>query len=349
MVEVAQPCLTSLVCSCEAARLKALREMRILDKEPEENFDRIARLAKHVMNTPIVTIALIDHDRQWFRSSIGVSMRKTSREVSFCAQTIKRLTPLIVRDALLDPGFRNSPLVLGEPHVRFYMGVPLRTVEGLSVGTLCIMDCVPRTPLPDHLAVMQDLAGLLVNELELRRAADTDGLTRIMTRRALLRDGRKVLAQASRDQKPLSCLVIDVDHFKSVNDSLGHAAGDLALQSIASVCRASLRSIDLLGRIGGEEFAVVLPDASVEDAAGIAERLRQEIEATPVLTQAGPVWLTVSVGVSSRNERHTALDPLLDEADTALYEAKGSGRNRVVVAGVSRALLLQTGRGSSAA
>ena len=336
MLDMVQPGLTSIAASREAARLKALDEMRILDTAPEENFDRIARLAKLVMNTPMVTIALIDQDRQWFKSSIGMAVRETCREVSFCTQTIKRSTPLIVRDALLDPDFRDNPLVVGEPYIRFYMGVPLRTFEGLSVGTLCIMDRVPRTPLPDQLAVMQDLAGLVVDELELRRLADTDGLTRLMTRRSLLRDGRKAIAQAARDESPLSCLVIDVDHFKSVNDRFGHAAGDMALQFVASACQASLRPMDLLGRIGGEEFAIVLPDASMEEAAGIAERLRGEIERVAVPTPSGPVRLTVSVGVSSRNGRLTALDPLLAEADIALYEAKRSGRNRVIVAGANQ-------------
>ena len=322
----------------EDARLAALYEFDVLDTLPEENFERITRLAKLVMNTPIVTITFIDRDRQWFKSSIGMMVQETARDISFCNRTIEGALPLIVTDARSDPVFRSSPLVVGEPYIRFYMGIPLRTFEGLNVGALCIIDRIPRRPLPDQVAVMQDLAGLVVDELELRKLADTDELTRSMTRRSFMREGRRAIAQAARSDAPLSCLVIDIDHFKAVNDRFGHAGGDLALQAVAAACRDSLRSMDLFGRIGGEEFAILLPEASAEQALVSAERVLQAIAAITVMTQAGVIRLTASIGLSSRNGRQCGMPALLAEADAALYQAKRSGRNRVVASG-SKAVL----------
>ena len=316
----------------EEARLAVLYDYDVLDTRPEENFERITRLARLVMNTPIVTITLVDRTRQWFKSSIGMPIRETPRGISFCDRTIKRASPLIVTDARADPEYCNTPLVMGEPYIRFYMGIPLCTAEGLNIGTLCVIDRMPRRPLPDQVAVLQDLAGLVVDELELRKLADTDGLTKAMTRRCLMREGRRVVAHAAHSNARLSCLAIDIDHFKSVNDRFGHAGGDQALQAVAAVCLSGLRSMDLFGRMGGEEFVVLLPDASAEQAAAIAERLLEQIEATTVVTAAGAVRVTASAGVSSRNGRQCGMAELLAEADHALYQAKRSGRNRVVVA-----------------
>ena len=334
------PSLMQTLAINEEARLQALEELEILDTPREEAFERISRLAKVVMNTPIVTISLIDRHRQWLKSSIGMNCSEIPRDISFCDRTIQRDVPLIIPDTRLDPDYQNSPFVLGEPHLRFYMGIPLRTTDGFNVGTLCIMDQVPREPKPEQVAVMQDLAGLVVGELELRQLADSDCLTGAMSRRSFMREGKRAVAQSVRTHSPLSCMALDIDHFKLVNDQYGHAAGDLVLQAVAAACQRIVRSMDIFGRIGGEEFAAFLPEAAMADAAASAERFRQEIAALLVDTESGPVRLTASFGVSSRNGRNTSVDALLAEADGALYEAKRGGRNQVAVVGGAKRLAL---------
>eukprot|EP01037_Dinobryon_pediforme_P012534 gene12534-12623_t len=328
----------------EAARLEALYRYNVLDTRPEEGFDRITRLAKTVMNTPIVLISLVDRERQWFKSRIGLGIEQSPRDISFCTHAIKSADPLIVCDAAVDPIFQSNPFVAGPPNVRFYMGVPLRTHDNFNIGTLCLIDMVPRVPRPEQVAVMQDLAGLVVDELELRQIADTDSLTSTMTRRSFMREGRRAMEQANRSGASMSCLVLDIDHFKAVNDMYGHAAGDLALRCVASTCHNVLRSMDLFGRLGGEEFAILLPDTGVGGAVATAERLLREIAAAVVVTPAGPIKLTVSLGVSCFAGGGISLDTMLAEADASLYDAKRSGRNRVVVStGSDDAALDDTG------
>ena len=326
---------TNMPCAAadDEARLQALYDLDILDTPPDESFERITRLAKVVMNTPIVTIALVDRDRLWFKSCFGLGASQVERDISFCSRTIQHQVPLIICDAQQDPDYRENPFVVNDPHIRFYMGVPLRTSEGFNVGTLCIMDHIPREPLPEQLAVMQDLAGLVVEELELRQLAHSDSLTGAMTRRAFMQEGRRALAHSLRTRAPLTCVILDIDHFKSVNDRYGHAAGDLVLKAAVSVCQENLRAMDSFGRIGGEEFAILFPEAAMSDAVGMTDRLRRDIENLVVPIAHGPIRLTASFGVSSRNGRRITIDALLEEADTALYQAKRSGRNCIVAAG----------------
>ncbi len=128
----------------EDARLAALHRYDVLDSQPEEAFDRITRLVKVVLEMPMVVVSLVDRDRQWFKSKQGVKAAETPRSISFCTHTIQGTKPLIVNDAHTDPRFANSPLVVGDPHIRFYVGVPLRSRDGYNVGALCSMDTKAR-------------------------------------------------------------------------------------------------------------------------------------------------------------------------------------------------------------
>src|SRR5947209_1144548 len=129
----------------ESERLAELRALEILDSPAESRFDRIVELAARVFRVPIAYVAMIDANRQWLKSRCGFDVSETARGVSFCAHTILQDEPLVVPDALLDPRFRDNPLVVGEPFVRFYAGHPLAGPGGHNVGTLCLVDHVPRT------------------------------------------------------------------------------------------------------------------------------------------------------------------------------------------------------------
>lgn len=304
----------------------------MLDSAPEESFDRITRLAQIAVQTPMVLISLVDRDRQWFKSRIGQDATEGPRSTSFCTHAIQRDTPLVVRDALADPKFHDHPAVLGEPFVRFYAGVPLHTPGGYNIGTLCAVDFAPRDISPIQLAVLQDLARLVVDELELRRLATTDSLTGAMTRRAFAADAAREVARARRSGGPLACIVFDIDHFKSINDRFGHAAGDRVLQAVTRVCRENLRAVDLLGRMGGEEFAIALPEAPLAEAVGVAERLRLAVADTGVADGAGEIRMTASFGVSELAPGDETFADTVRRADDAAYEAKRGGRNRTVTA-----------------
>lgn len=154
----------------EALRLDALQRYAILDTPPDPGFDRITRLAAKLLRVPIALISLVAEDRQWFKSHLGLDIRETPRAVAFCAHTILQDAPLVVRDATTDPRFAENPLVTGAEALRFYAGAPLKSKEGYNLGTLSVLDRTPREPTPDELELLQDLAGMVVNELELRLA-----------------------------------------------------------------------------------------------------------------------------------------------------------------------------------
>jgi diguanylate cyclase (GGDEF)-like protein len=313
----------------EAARLEALYRYDILDTEPEEAFERITRLVKSVLQMPMAVVSLVDRDRQWFKSRQGVQASETQRDISFCTHTIQDTQPLIVPDALADPRFAESPIVLGEPRIRFYAGVPLRTKDGYNLGALCSMDTKARELSCEQLDLLQDLAQLVVDEIELRLLASTDSLTGALSRRAFIDQASGDIARSQRHHTPLSCVVLDIDHFKTVNDTYGHAVGDLVLQRLTAVCKEELHDGEYLGRLGGEEFAVMLPQTPLVGAAQNAERLRKAVAAEEISYAGKRVRVTASIGVAEYTEHTDGIENLLHMADSAMYDAKLDGRNQV--------------------
>ncbi|MFG6433470.1 GAF domain-containing protein [Roseateles sp. LYH14W] len=153
------------------ARLQALRELLILDTPPEERFDRLVEFAADEFDVPVALISLIDRDRQWFKARVGMDACETSREISFCGHAILQPDIFEVLDATRDPRFADNPLVIGAPHVRFYVGAPLLLPGGAAVGTLCLMDAQPRQFDAMDRAILGTLRDLAVAELVSRDRA----------------------------------------------------------------------------------------------------------------------------------------------------------------------------------
>ncbi len=152
----------------EAERLQALKDYEILDTPAEEAFDRITRIASRVLQTPISVISLVDANRQWFKSRQGLDATETPREIAFCTHAILQEEVMVVTDATQDPRFKDNPLVTGDPKIRFYAGAPLRTRQGHGIGTLCAIDRRPREITAEQSELLQDLAQLVIDEMELR-------------------------------------------------------------------------------------------------------------------------------------------------------------------------------------
>lgn len=179
----------------EKRRLAALHRYEILDTDPEEAFDRITRIASHVFRAPLAFVSLIDEDRQWMKSCVGLQTTEIDLSESFCVYTIQSDEPFIVKDASTDPRFRDNRFVKGEPNIRFYAGAPLRTSDGHRIGTLCVLDTEPRPHVsPDDVETLEHLAALVVDELELRRE-----VVRRRRREADLEAARKEADEARAD------------------------------------------------------------------------------------------------------------------------------------------------------
>lgn len=141
----------------EADRLNALRDLLLLDTSPEERYDRLARFAAEQLDVPIALLTLVDGQRQWFKSRIGLEVSETARDISFCGHAIMESEIFVVEDASRDPRFLDNPLVTGEPHIRFYAGAPLSAPSGHRIGTLCVIDTEPRTLRPVDLSILDAL------------------------------------------------------------------------------------------------------------------------------------------------------------------------------------------------
>ena len=314
------------------ARLAALHRLEVLDTAPEDPFENVVTLVRNVLGVAMATVSLVDRDRQWFKARRGLDGDETPRGISFCTHTIQQREPLIVEDALLDPRFASSPLVLGPPHIRSYAGIPLRTPDGYNVGSLCAMHNVPRTFTPAEIAILGNLAKVVSDQLELRLIAQHDFLTGALTRRGFVDQAEREIARSHRYGRPSTLVMLDVDHFKSVNDTYGHAAGDQVLHQLAELAVTTLRPSDVLGRLGGEEFALLLPETTAEDALAVAERLRLALAGYPIrLSDDRTLRITASLGIATW-AGDTMVEGWLARADAMLYAAKAGGRNQTRLA-----------------
>ena len=151
----------------EADRVAALVNYGMLDSDFEESFDRVTRIAANVFNVPIALVSLVDGTRQWFKSAVGLAVRETSRDVSFCTHAILGSEVFVVPNATLDSKFSENPLVTGDPNIRFYAGAPLININGYALGTMCVIDRVPHAGMDErHKQILTDLAGIVVDLME---------------------------------------------------------------------------------------------------------------------------------------------------------------------------------------
>ncbi len=315
----------------EDGRLAALRRYDILDSGEEEPFQRVVELAQVIFDAPMACISLIDEDRSWFKAAIGRPQGASiPRDIAFCSHTIREPEVLRVEDATADGRFAANPTVTGAPGIRSYLGVPLRTPDGYNVGSLCIADCVPRKFDDRQAQILGKLAEIVVEQMELRQIAKLDAMTGALTRRGFFSEAEKEFLRAARYDRPSSLVIVDIDHFRDLNDRYGHPAGDAVLISIANACMASMRRSDIFGRIGGGQFALLLPETDGHEAQDAAERIRGMIEGTTVETPRAAIRATVSCGIAPIPAPSEGVATWFAEADIALYEAKQFGRNRVV-------------------
>jgi diguanylate cyclase (GGDEF)-like protein len=315
----------------ESARLSALRGYCVLDTGREARFDDLTGLAASICETPVSLVSLVDTNRLFFKSAHGMDVREVPHTDFFCGHAIRQRDLFVVPDAAQDPRFANHPLVVDSPRVRFYAGAPLVTPQDYALGTLCVADFVPRQLNPKQLETLRVLARQAMCQLELNMQAMRDPLTGLYNRRQLEESLHREVLRARRIGAAVGVMAIDVDHFKRVNDTLGHEVGDSALRGIAAELASCVREEDIACRAGGEEFVIILPGTGKTALRSRAEAVRSTIEQARIQAGEGTLKLTVSIGLASFPSYGDNGQAVLRAADIALYKAKAAGRNRVVM------------------
>lgn len=316
----------------EAGRIKALMRLDARTCTSEASFIEITRLLQLILEMEMVTISLITEDRQILKARQGLDLSETPRETAFCDITIRSLQPLVIPDTHEDARVRDNPFVTGPPYLRSYIGAPLTTSDGYNLGTICAFGTRPREFHAREVRIIRQCAELVINQLELRSQANRDFLTELYNRRGFVAGMKRELARLRRRPGVAVVAGLDLDHFKQINDTHGHPAGDRVLREFAGIVAGHCRENDLVGRIGGEEFAVFLTDADLAAGRVWADRMRSDVAETR-FDGDNALHVTVSVGLVALDGGRATGDAIMARVDQALYEAKRSGRNRVVAAG----------------
>lgn len=306
----------------ERERLSSLRRLGLLDTAPEERFDRVTRLAQRLFDVPVALVALLDADRNWFKSHQGVEAEESPRSISFCGHAIHDPGEVFhIADASLDPRFADNPMVVDSPGVRFYAGSPIKAPDGAAIGTLCVIDLQPREFTEEDGRALQDLAAIVEREIATAQLAVDDELTGLGNRRAFELVGSQALALCARTRSPALVVFADLNGLKSVNDQHGHAAGDELIKAAADALRSSFRAADVIARLGGDEFVALLVDYFDDPslAVGHLEKAVEEINATRGLA----VPLSLAIGTAQFDPVWpVSLSTLVEQADAAMYEHK---------------------------
>jgi len=326
----------------EAKRLVALHQYGVLDTPAEDEFDFLAEAAAALCDAPYAFISLVDSDRVWYKSSYGQAVVEAPRDADFCSWTILESTGLSIPDLSADARTANLDLVQGPKRYRMYCGANLTTPDGHNIGSLCVLDTKPRELSPEKFALLTKLARQAMSLIELRaktrqlkaayddleQLATIDELTGLLNRRALMTKLDVEFERSKRYGANLALVLIDLDHFKQINDRHGHLAGDAALRDVGALLRHRIRATDIAGRYGGEELCLLLPETDMAGASRIANALREMIENIEFLGTRGK--LTASFGISVyQTARTDTPERLIEAADRALFRAKHGGRNRV--------------------
>ena len=303
----------------ETQRLVSLHSLKILDTPEEARYDRITRMARRVFNVDICLVSLVDKSRQWFKSRQGLDACETGREISFCGHAILDRKPFIVENALEDERFADNPLVTGPPNIRFYAGCPIHSPDGFRIGTLCLIDSKPKALTDDDIKTLKDFAQMVEEEIKISAQITIDELTQVANRRGFNMVADHLLSLCRRTDTSAELMYFDLDGFKSVNDSHGHAAGDYILQHFAKLLLKCFRKADVVGRLGGDEFVVLLGDSAGCSKIAL-ERLREMAEEPDCEILSQLDW---SVGTMQFDpERHANVTALLADADSSMYEDK---------------------------
>ena len=333
--------LSRTLASTETLELADIHSISAFYTPIEERFERITRIARRALRVRVAAVTAVSFDSQWFKSVAGWNVDELRLRDGLCSQTIIKGKRIIIPDLSKHPRYSMHHLVIKSPKFRFYAGVPLRNANDTIIGTFCVMDTRPRKFTPLDRQVLEDFGELaqremltialhdaqtqLISKLSIaRRQALLDPLTKTWNRRggALLLDAGLELAK--KKGTSLAVCAVDINDFKAVNDTFGHATGDRALRLVARELLSCVRRNDGVCRYGGDEFFVMLVGASLADVEHIADRFAKRIRRAAIKVKddrLAKVSICTGIKFAEFEQTETA-EQILEEADQALYRNK---------------------------
>ncbi len=348
--DVSEDPLTKAIASTETMRLAVPRSSGLLHTPVEKRFERITRIATRLLEIPVAAITVFHQDEEWFKSVQGWDVGKLPMSDSFGKLAAVTEDMVVSPDTLDDERTKNHVLVSVAPNYRFYAGIRLYERHGQIVGTLSLMDTTPRQLTDEEVESIGDLGAIAQNEIlsdqisnaqailtaklsAARREALIDPLTRVWNRRGAHMALKTAFTEADEAESFISIAIVDVDKFKRINDEHGHDVGDVMLRKIAESLVRNLREVDIVCRLGGDEFLVILIDADAQLANTALNRVLGSLESEPLRTREGDVEVTVTAGFTVREPgSKRSFEEMILHADQALMAAKSEGRNRVLLA-----------------
>lgn len=307
----------------EEKRLHSLYTMGILDSNTEERFDRLTRIASKLFQVPVALISLVDRDRQWFKSACGLDIRSTPRTDSFCAIAVENGRPLVVNDTLSEPSFSHNRLVLNEPNIRFYAGYPVHLPDGEIAGTICILDTKPREFTADEFSLLQDLAFIVEDEFRIINQATTDALTGLCNRRSFTLIADEIQRKSLRNNKTFCLIIIDLNDFKLINDTYGHAEGNRALKDFSEILQNTVSENGFIARMGGDEFAVIIPEASETEGEMFIMQMNESVKKYNLKHTDYRLDFSGGVAVFDKDKLNS-VSLMMKQADREMYRKKKS-------------------------
>lgn len=305
----------------EKRRLAKLRSLQLLDTGEDLQLDQLTRITGRIFQAPICVVSLVDEERLVFKSCVGLTVSEMDRSMSFCGHTIVATDVMIVEDTLNDERFFDNPMVVGDPHIRFYAGCPL-IIDQRKIGTLCIADHGPRSLDQSHIDILKDLACLVQQQLAATSLATRDGLTGLENRRGFQALAQQSLQLCTRQGLPVSLLYLDLEHFKAINNLHGHGEGDRVLITFADLIKHVCRDSDVVARLGGDEFVVLLINSTREQSESVIHRIKAALMHENRLSNK-TYNIDFCYGITSyQPERHETIAELLADADALMHEIK---------------------------
>jgi len=307
----------------ELLRLETLRNLKILDTDPEERFDRVTRLAKRIFNAPIALVSLVDSDRQWFKSYQGIEVTETSRDVSFCGHAILDDQVMVVSDTHADERFRDNPLVSANPNIRFYAGCPLSAPNGSKLGTLCVIDSEPREIDDEDIALLEELGQLVEEELAMAGMLHDDPVTGLSNSLGFSQIAEYLLAMCLRTDSPATMMLFRVANQDMVTGFMGQEEGDRAAIEMTQTLMASFRDSDIIGRLTHDTYAVLMAGASLENVEAAHQRIESALQER---NQHGTSEYELDVetcAVTYDPDSHADVNALIEDVENRLEGERG--------------------------